>query len=207
MCDFLSLPRHSLDCETSLSCREIFEILTTCRAFFPHEYDEKYKIRERRKRRPVSDTFFSYLEADNVEQLYTRKRGKFKEDDEIENLFCSFRGDKMTYDDYILRIADLFQKRRELEDKLEAMEAKLQPAQLDPKFNHVILASWFPGLGPNDLGKLFGKLKSRHSGAGPGGWAQWVEATELAVIREEAEDCADVYIYDWCPPHRRVADQ
>ena len=83
----------------------------------------------------------------------------------------------------------------------------MQPAQLDPKFNHVILASWFPGLGPNDLGKLFGKLKSRHSGSGPGGWAQWVEATELEVIREEAEDCADVYIYDWCPPHRRVADQ
>ena len=76
MCDFLSLPRHSLDCETSLSCREIFDILTTCRAFFPHEYDEKYKIRERTKRRPVSDTFFSYLEAENVEQFIHEEEGK-----------------------------------------------------------------------------------------------------------------------------------
>merc|ERR1711874_11607 len=55
VCKFLGLPTYSLDGKTRLSTREVFEVLTKSKVFFLAKYDEKYKIRERRKRRPVSD--------------------------------------------------------------------------------------------------------------------------------------------------------
>ena len=68
-------------------------------------------------------------------------------------------------------------------------ETKLVPAPLDPKFNHLVLSAWYPGLGPNDIGRLFGKMKSRHSGSGPDSWSQWILDTDLATIQQEAEEC------------------
>ena len=50
---------------------------------------------------------------------------------------CSIKVDY----EHILRVSYIFGKREELKDKLFAMEAKVQPCTLDPKFKHVILAS------------------------------------------------------------------
>merc|ERR1712061_53600 len=193
VCNFVSIPRYSLDCETRLSCRNIYDILTTCRAFFPNDYDEKYKIKERRKKRPVSDSFFNYLENENLEDLAAKKNEIF-EDDEIERLFRTFRDGELSSEKYINKIADIFNKKGELEEKIQQMEARLAPASLDPKFNHLVLGSWYPELGPNELGRLFGKLKSRHSGPGPESWSRWIEGTEIINIKQEAEQCRRMFV-------------
>merc|ERR1712004_255168 len=160
---------------------DIYDILTTCRAFFPNDYDEKYKIKERRKKRPVSDSFFNFLESDNLENLSAKKYEMFK-DNEIST------------DEYNTRVAQLFHKEEILDEKLREMETKLVPAPLDPKFNHLVLSSWYPGLGPNDIGRLFGKLKSRHSGSGPESWSLWIRDTDLATIEQEAKQCKSQFL-------------
>jgi len=193
VCDFVSIPRYSLDCKTRLSCKDIYDILTTCRAFFPNDYDEKYKIKERRKKRPVSDSFFNVLESDDLENLSAKKYEMFR-DHEVENLFRAFRANEISTDEYNTRVAQIFRKAESLKEKLREMETKLVPAPLDPKFNHLVLSSWYPGLGPNDIGRLFGKLKSRHSGSGPESWSLWIRDTDLATIEQEAEQCKRQFI-------------
>ena len=118
---------------------------------------------------------------------------KFK-GDEVEKLFQDFRLGEVDYDEYVLRVSDIFDKREELKDKLIAMEAKVQPCTLNPKFNHVILSSWYPSLGPNDLGKVYGKMKSKHSGSGPGAWSQWILDNNIEEIRHEAEKCCKQFL-------------
>ena len=115
-------------------------------------------------------------------------------DDEIEILFRAFRENEVSTDEYNTRVAQIFHKAESLEEKLRDMETKLVPAPLDPKFNHLVLSSWYPGLGPNDIGRLFGKLKSRHSGSGPESWSQWIRDTDLTTIEQEAEDCKRQFI-------------
>ena len=67
--DFFSVPKTCLDGKTRMGTSEIFDILTTCRFFINNSnYDQKYKIKERRKRRPVADTFFSLLEAEEQKE-------------------------------------------------------------------------------------------------------------------------------------------
>lgn len=188
VCDFVSIPHYSLDCKTRLSCRDIYDILTTCRAFFPNDYDEKYKIKERRKKRPVSDSFFNFLENDNIENLAAKKSEIFKNDD-TENLFRWFKAEELSIDEYYMLVAQIFHKTESLEEKLRDMETRLVPAALDPKFNHLVLGAWYPGLGPNDIGRLFGKMKSRHSGSGPESWSQWIRDTDIETIEQEAEQC------------------
>lgn len=193
VCEIVSIPRYSLDCRTRLSCKDIFDILTSCRAFFPNDYDEKYKIKERRKKRPVSDTFFNFLENENLEQM-TAKKYKMFQDDEIENLFRAFRDNEVSTDEYYIRIAEMFNKKESLEEKLRDMEIRLAPAALDPKFNHLVLSAWHPELGPNDIGRLFGKMKSRHSGSGPESWSQWILDTDITNIEQEAEHCKGLFL-------------
>jgi len=186
ICQFLGVPDYSLDCKTRLSCEQIFDILTSSRVFFLSDYDEKYKIRERRKKRPVSDTFFNYLESEDPEQLMKKKSVKY-EDDKIVNILTSFRNKETTYDNFIMIIAGVFNKTDEVTEMLQKMEMKLQPVTLNPKFNHKVLSEWYPELSPNDLGKLFGKLKSKHSGDGPQSWSDWILNNDLEHIRDEAE--------------------
>ena len=99
VCSFLGLPAHSLDGKTRLSTRQVFEVLTKTRVFFPVDYDEKYKIRERRKRRPVSDAFFNLLES-SQEDLEADKLKLYK-DDEVEEVFRMFKRKDMEYREYI----------------------------------------------------------------------------------------------------------
>ena len=193
VCEFVSIPRYSLDCQTRLSCKDIYDILTSCRAFFPNEYDEKYKIKERRKKRPVSDSFFNFLENENLEMLAAKKCNSFQ-NDKTENLFRAFRENELSIEEYNRKVAELFNKTESLEAKLRDMESRLAPVALDPKFNHLILSSWYPGLGPNDIGKLFGKIKSRHSGSGPESWSQWILDSDMDTIKQEAEHCKRLFI-------------
>ena len=188
VCQFLSIPKHSLDGKTKLTCREIYDILTTCRAFFPHDHNtaqgRKFKIN--RKKRPIFNAFFNFLDADGIEDVYDNK-GKIFHGDRIEHLFNEFRMKNLAYENYIFEIADLFSLSPELKSKMDNMKLKLQPAELHPKFNHTILASWFPTLSTKNLGKLFGKMKSHHSGSDPNQWNEYIQRTPLADIKEEAE--------------------
>jgi len=184
ICEFLGLPTYSLDCKTRLSCQEIFDILTQSRVFLASSYEEKYKIRERRKRRPVSDTFFTKLEESDLKSLLKRKSEIFADDKIVEVLF-NYRENKITYEEYILMIAEHFDMKDDVVVKLEKMKSKLPPEALNQKFNHLILAEWFPELKQNDLGKLFGKIKSKFSGNGK--WDEWIEDTHISDIRRETE--------------------
>jgi len=186
VCSLLRLPAHSLDGRTRLSCPEIFEILTKCSAFFPGDYDEKYKIKERRKRRPVSDTFFNYLEGSDIQQLGEEKMKMFEED-KAENIFRKFRLKNLDYSDYILEIAELFDLQDDLKRKLAEMKTKLTDSAVHPKFNYRTLVTWYPDLQPNTLGKLLGKIKSKHSGNGRESFNEWIESTSLQEIKNEAE--------------------
>ena len=186
VCSLLWLPPHSLDGRTRLSCPEIFSILTKCSAFFPGDYDEKYKIRERRKKRPVSDTFFNHLEASDVQQLGEQKMKMFEED-KVENIFRKFRNKSLNYPDYILEIAEVFHLQDDLKTKLAEMKTKLTDSSVHPKFNYRTLVDWYPDLQPNTLGKLLGKIKSKHSGNGRESFMEWIESTSLPEIRNEAE--------------------
>lgn len=186
VCSLLSLPPHSLDGRTRLSCPEIFEILTNCSAFFSGEYDEKYKIRERRKKRPVSDTFFNHLEASDVQQLRAEKVKRFQED-KVEHIFRKFRHKNLDYSDYIKKIAEVFGLQDDLKRKLAEMETRLTDSSVHPKFNYRTLMDWYPDLQPNTLGKLLGKIKSKHSGNGRESFTKWIESTSLPEIKNEAE--------------------
>ena len=185
VCEFLGIPPYCLDCKTRLSCQEIFDILTQSRIFLASSYEEKYKIRSRRrKRRPVSDIFFTKLEQSDLESIMKRKSEIFC-DDKIVELLSNFRGEKISYEEYILIIAQHFNLENDLVTKLEKMESKLSPETLNKKFNHLILAEWFPELKQHKLGKLFGKIKSKFSGSGK--WNQWIEETHISEIRKESE--------------------
>lgn len=186
VCDMLGLPPHSLDGRSSLSCREIFKILTNCSAFFPGDYDEKYKIRERRKKRPVSDTFFNLLEASDTHQLGEEKMKMF-EDNKVENIFRKFRHEDLDYSDYILEIAEVFGAEEDLQRKLADMKTRLNESSVHPKFNYRTLVDWYPDVQPNTLGRLLGKMKSKHSGNGRDSFTEWIESTSLQEIRKEAE--------------------
>ena len=186
VCEMFSLPPHSLDGTTRLSCGEIFDILTKCSAFFPGDYDEKYKIRERRKKRPVSDTFFNHLEASDAQQLGEQKRKMF-EMDKVENIFRKFRHKNLDYSDYILEIAEVFGLREDLNRKLAEMNTKLRDSCVHPKFNYRTLVDWYPDLQPNTIGKLLGKIKSKHSGNGRESFSDWIDSTSLQEIRNEVE--------------------
>ena len=186
VCDFLGLPQYSLDGETRLSCRQIFDILTSSRVFYNNGYEEKYKIKERRKKRPVSDSFFTFLEEADLNKLMEVKNSKFCKDS-ITQTFNKYREQILSYDEYLFKIAQYFNQEEELHTKLQQMDSKLPQAELDPKFNHIILSAWYPQLSPNQVGKLLGKVKSKHSGAGTSGWSQWILDSRIEDIKLETE--------------------
>ena len=117
--DFLGIPRHSLDGTTSLSSQQVFEILTSSRVFFVKDYDQKYKIKERRKKRPLSDAFFTFVE-EKEESLEAEKR-KFYEGDRLEAMFLEFRSKTLPFQDYAERIAEEFGKGEEVSKTLLEM--------------------------------------------------------------------------------------
>jgi len=142
--------------------------------------------RERRKRRPVSDTFFAYLEDANIEQL-KKEKIKLFEEDKIEIMFRRYRDTEMESSDYRQQVATHFSLQEELQSKLREMRIKIQDSSVHPKFNYRTLVDWFPDLKPNVIGKMLGKIKSSHSGTGKESFSQWIESTEIEDIRREAE--------------------
>ena len=105
----------------------------------------------------------------------------------VENIFRKFRHRNLEYSDYILQIADMFGLQDDLKRKLEEMKTKLRDSSVHPKFNYRTLADWYPDLQPNNVGKLLGKMKSKHSGNGRESFNDWIESTSLQEIRNEAE--------------------
>ena len=93
---------------------EIFDILTTCRFFIINSnYDQKYKIKERRKRRPVADTFFSLLEAEEQKEsgatLANKNHIRFQ-NDEVYKILLDFRDNEIDYENYVEKISNHFGK-------------------------------------------------------------------------------------------------
>jgi len=187
VCDFLGLPAYSLDAATRLSTQEIFEILTRTKVFFANDYDEKYKIRERRKKRPVSDSFFNFLE-NTTNDLESFKNSLYA-NDELVKIFSAFRESRMASSEYLRKISEYFGKEEELVDKLNKLNEESKKFKGNTKFNYYVLSSWFPELDPNTVGKIIGKMKSRHSGTGSEEFDNWINKTELDEIRKEAIKC------------------
>ena len=111
VCHFLGIPKYSFDGKTSLSSSQVFKILTSSRVFFCADYGEKYKIKERRKKRPLSDAFFTFVE-EKEESLEAEKR-KLYQGDKLEALFREFRSKALPFKDYAVKICEEFGKGEE----------------------------------------------------------------------------------------------
>ena len=194
VCSVLGLPRYCLDGKTRLTSTEVFEVLTKSKVFFAADYDEKYKIRERRKERPVSDVFFTLLEQKSMTDLEAARR-KMYENDEVEELFRKFKTKSIDYRQYVERLGECLGKREEVLRKLEALnESKKVQGLSNEKFNFQILCSWLPDLEHNTVGKVMGKLKSKHSGSGPRSFDEWIGSTDVKDIKLEVEHCKSLII-------------
>ena len=191
MCGFLGLPAYSLDGKTRLSTMEVFEVLTKTSVFFMN-YDEKYKIKERRKRRPVSDVFFSLLET-SVEDLEGVKCKLYMNDD-MEELFRKVRRNEIGYEEYIEQISEYFNIRDEVASKLLALLEKNNQQKRNPKFNFQVLCSWFPEVEQNTVGRILAKVKNKHSGTGTDAFDDWINKTEIEMIRVEAEKSKNILL-------------
>ena len=75
--------------------------------------------------------------------------------------------------------------KKQNEIPIKKMESKIPSETLNQKFNHLILADWFPELKQKKLGKLFGKIKSKFSRSG--NWDKWIDETHIFDIRKESE--------------------
>ena len=126
--DFLGIPKYSFDGTTSLSSQQVFEILTSARVFFLKDYDQKYKIRERRKKRPLSDAFFLLVE-EKEEGLQAEKR-KLYEGDKLESMFLEFRTKALPFKDYAVRIGEEFDKGEEVAKTLLEMSNVNKPINM-----------------------------------------------------------------------------
>ena len=181
VCHFLAIPRYSFDGATSLSSQQVFEILTSTRVFFCKDYDQKYKIRERRKKRPLSDAFFLLVE-EKEESLEADKR-KLYEGDKLEAMFLEFRTKVLPFEEYAVRIGEEFGKGEEVSKTLvEMTNANQTVSAVSAKFGfHTVLThshkiyiyllllplqvqEWFPDLDQKQAGKVLQRLKCNHSG-------------------------------------------
>lgn len=185
--DFLGIPRFSFDGTTSLSSQQVFEILTSSRVFFCKDYDQKYKIRERRKKRPLSDAFFLLVE-EKEENLEADKR-KLYEGDKLEAMFLEFRTKTLPFKDYAIKIGDEFGKGEEVSKTLHEMTNVDEKVNaVNAKFGFHTVQDWFPDLDQKQAGRVMQRLKCKHSGeVGKTAWESWVLETPLKDIREEAE--------------------
>ena len=188
VCDFLSIPYFSLDGETRMSTREIFNVLTTCKIYFTNDdYDQKYKIKERRKRRPVADAFFTALEEDDNGHLAHINANKFQ-DDKAYNILTKYRSKNISYDEYVEKISDCFGKQEEVKEKLKMLRNQIKATSfVNTKFGYHVLKGWYPKMDQVILGKVLAKMKSAKSGAGAKGFQNWVEKTDIAEIRMVAD--------------------
>jgi len=186
---FLGIPSFTLDGKTRLSCLQIFEVLGRSRVFFANAFDEKYNIRQRKKRRPVLDSFFDNLES-SEDRVMTKKRELYRHD-AIEETLRKFRNGELGYDDYILEIGQYFNRKEEVHRAYESMKCKtVEQKEQNEKFNYYILKSWFPDLDPKIVGKLMVKIKSKYSKRA---FAEWVQRTDISLIREEAFTCSRLF--------------
>jgi hypothetical protein len=190
VCDFLSVPYFCLDGKTRISSQDIFEILTTCRLYFNNNnYDQKYKIKERRKRRPVADTFFTSLEeGENDSELEVKNAERFQ-DDKVYTILLNYRNKKITYNEYIEQISDCFGRKEEVTKKWELMREQSQTiSNADLRFNFYVLKEWFPQEDQVKLGKVLGRMKSSKSGSGTNNFQLWITETDIEDIRALADE-------------------
>ena len=196
VCDFISVPKTCLDGKTRMTTSEIFDILTTCKFFTNNSnYDQKYKIKERRKRRPVADTFFSLLEAEeqkeNGETLENKNHIRFQ-NDHVYKILLDFRNDVIDYEKYIEEISNHFGSKSKMMEKLAEMKKhSTDLSESESKFNFYILKSWYPNVEQAKIGKIFAKLKSSKSGNGKQSYEKWILETDIVNIRESVQEIFD----------------
>merc|ERR1719319_399504 len=141
VCHFLGLDSTCLDGKTRMDSRQIFDRLTSCKLYFEDENGEKYKIYQRRKRRPVSDRFFQQLECSN-DDLEKRKDEKFR-GDALYEILVGFKRKEITLDAYRERISACFHRSSELDDLLKKMSDN-RTKNVSSKFDYNVLITWYP---------------------------------------------------------------
>ena len=184
VCNFLGIPYFCLDGKTRLSSKDIYNVLTCCKLYANNEnYDQKYKIKERRKRRPVANAFFDAIEADDNDSLFSHNANKFN-DDKVYNTLINYKNRRLDYDEYIEEISDYFGKKEEVRIKWQMMKENQRVlSAAEVKFNFYILKEWFPSIDQAKLGKVMARVKSSKSGNGPNGFHKWVEETNIDDIQ------------------------
>lgn len=194
VCDFLGIPQYCLDGKSRMSSQEIFNVLTTCKLYFNNnDYDQKYKIKERRKRRPVADAFFTALEKNdncNVENI----NAQIFKDDEVYKVLTDYRNKTINYDEYVDQISDLFEKKEEVKSRIDNMRNKSNSDRnVNAKFNYYVLRKWYPQLDQVKAGKVFSRLKSSKSGTGSKEFQNWIEDNSTEEIRRELDDVLKLF--------------
>ena len=122
-------------------------------------------------------------------------RRKMYENDEVEELFRKFKTKSIDYRQYVERLGECFGKREEVLMKLDALnESKTVQGLSNEKFNFQILCSWLPDLEHNTVGKVMGKLKSKHIGSGPRSFDEWIGSTDVKDMKLEVEHCKSLII-------------
>ena len=191
VCNFLGLPGHSLDGRTRMTSNEVCEVLTGSKAFFATEFDEKYKLKKRRRKRPVTDAFFTYLE-NNHKNLEKQTKEVFK-NDEVRLLFNNYIDEKIPYEEYIEKVSEYFSKGTEVKERFNSLKENSKRKQiLNSKFNFQVLCSWFPGVEQSTCGKIITIMNREHLGADKHAFDAWIEQADIEDIKTEARRCKEV---------------
>ena len=189
VCDFVGIPHFCLDGSTRMASQDIFNILTTCKLYFNNNsYGQKYKIRERRKRRPVVNAFFDALEKNEDCDTENKNDEKFQ-DDPVYTLLKHYRDKIVSYDEYIEQISDCFGKKEEVKSRYTLMRDQSNTvSEADAKFNYYVLRNWYPQLDQVKAGKVLGRLKNSMSGAGSNDFQKWIIETDIEEIRRVTDE-------------------
>ena len=189
VCDFLCVPYFCLDGKTRMSSQDIFNVLTACKLFFNNnDYDQKYKLKERKKGRPVSTMFFNALEGADNSELKARNAIKFQTD-KVYTILHEFKCKQINFEEYVERISDCFGKKECLIAKWAAMkEQKQTVSNANLKFNYYILKEWYPIIDQVRLGKIFATLKNPNNRTGSTDFEKWILETDIAEIRKLADE-------------------
>ena len=114
--------------------------------------------------------------------------------DDLELIFRNFRNKTTQFEEYIVLISEHFNKQEEVTKRFtllkETCDLNYKP---NPKFNFKVLCSWYPGLDQNMVGKIIGKMKSKHSGIRKEAFEDWINETEIEDIKIEAEACRTLF--------------
>lgn len=172
--DFLGIPNFSLDGQTRMSSRQIFDILTQSKIFEKELYqNEAFKKRHKVESRPLSKDFLKLLE-----------NYKDPKQEKENNFFQDFRETKLLPNEYYSKICQHFKKVDQLTEfyaKCEKQKDKVENYKC--KFSFEILLQTFPDMESEMAGSVLRRLKSEKTGD----YAEWVAKTDIKEILQDVE--------------------